>query len=118
MAKVTISGDVKDVGDYHAGKYVNVWEHYVGSDGKERNRLWTLWLIGDPGIMASDWLEAEGILSTSVNEWTKEGVTRQIVNHSLNSVSIIKHNPTIPKIAERSQDDDDLRKYGNGLAPF
>jgi hypothetical protein len=118
MAKVTISGDVKDSGDYHAGKYVNVWEHYVGSDGKERNRLWTLWTTGDPGIMPGDWLEAEGILSTSVNEWTKEGVTRQIVNHSLNSVSIIKHNPVVPIQRESTQDEDDRRKYGSGMAPF
>lgn len=115
MAKVTIAGDVKDVGDYFQGKYVNVWEHYVGSDGKERNRLWTLWLEGDPGIMAGDWLEAEGTLSTSVNEWTKDGVTRQIVNHSLNAVSVIQHKPAVPKAQERTVDEDDIRKYG---APF
>lgn len=115
MAKVTISGDVKDSGDYSQGKYVNVWEHYLGSDGKERNRLWTLWLTGDPGFMPGDFIEAEGTLGTSVNEWTKDGVTRNIVQHSLNAVSIIQHVPVIPKEQARTIDADDARKYG---APF
>lgn len=115
MAKVTIAGDVKDTGDYSQGKFVNVWEHYVGSDGKERNRLWTLWMEGDPGLEPGDFIEAEGTLSTSAKEWTKDGVTRHIVSHALNSVSIKQHKPAMPKAAAQTIDEDDLRKYG---APF
>lgn len=114
MAKVTVSGDVKDSGDYSQGKYVNIWEHYLGSDGKERNRLWTLWLNGDLGLMPGDFVEVEGSLSTSVNEWTKDGVTRNVVQHSLNGVTLIQHVPVIPK-EDRTIDEDDRRKYG---APF
>lgn len=121
MAKVTVAGEVDEVKETSTGKIIiKLGEVYLSQSGENWVRKWSLWMPqGFAMVGKDDWLEVEGDLSTKVVEWqNREGVTKQIIDHNLNNVTIIKHNPVKVETRAFEIDEDDRRKYGNGLAPF
>jgi hypothetical protein len=120
MAKVTVAGEVAAVSETKTGKpVISMWEQFQDSQDMQRNRRWTLWvpMTGFESIFKGDWIEIEGDLSTKVGSWTdKDGNEKQTIDHNINFVKLIQHKPIVTPEAERTMDDDDLRKYGN--APF
>lgn len=122
MAKVTVAGEVDEVKETSTGKIIiKLGEVYLSQSGENWVRKWALWMPSSfmrDEIAKDDWLEVEGELSTKVAEWTnKDGVTKQIIDHNLNNVRIVQHKGQ-PKAITFEIDEDDRRKYGNGLAPF
>jgi hypothetical protein len=125
MAKVILSGDVDEVKEYEGKTHFKLWETYTTPFGQS-TRLWTVWLdVKLDDCHKGDWFELEGNLSTKVGSpyiSKRDGLEKQGIDHNLNDVSIIKHNPIIPKAAPLMQDEDDMRKYGHETygshAPF
>lgn len=125
MAKVIVTGEVDKVSEYADGNktFLTIWETYPSPMGEMWTRKWSVWLdVKLDGVSKNDWFELEGNLGTKITKFVnKDGIEKQVIDHNLNSVSIIKHNPVIPKDTT-GPDADDRLKYGNPVygsnAPF
>ena len=119
MAKVIVAGEVDAIKETKTGKpIINLIEEYQSQLGEKWVRKWTLW-AGFDGVLKGDFIEVEGELSTKAVEWTNDaGQVKQIIDHNLNGVTLIKHVSNFKPEPVSTVDEDDRRKYGSGLAPF
>lgn len=89
MAEVKIIAKVDGISTEHG--YVKAWETFEFK-GEPRHRLWTLWTRNLDGFAEGDVVTVTGSLSTKSNSYVPKNATepKQIVEHSLNEVSIVK----------------------------
>jgi hypothetical protein len=94
---------------------VTAWEKYVNHKAEVKTRKWTLWIDGTIlELGEGDTLDATGELGTKVDTWTKDGVERPVVSHSLHSPSITNHDTSKRRGGDLlGVDQDDVRKYGH-----
>lgn len=124
MAKVIVCGEVDEIKETKTGKIiVRIVETYPSQMGEQWVRKWSLWMpetTQAATYLKNDWLEVEGELSTKVAEWTHPttGAVKQIIDHNLNSVRVVQHKAAPVAGYTSTDDEDDRRKYGTGLAPF
>jgi len=98
MPVIKVNGTVAEVTD---GQYprIKFWEKF-DFKGQERNRAWTAWTenanISD--IREGDYIEIEGSLGTKVSSYMPKDATemKNVVEHSLNDVSITRVVPKNP----------------------
>lgn len=88
MAQVQIVAEVGNYSTEHG--YIKAWETFEFK-GEKRNRLWTLWTRDLDGINEGDTITVHGELSTKSATYVPKNATepKQIVEHSLNNVSIV-----------------------------
>jgi hypothetical protein len=86
MAQVIIVAEVGNYSTEHG--YIKAWETFEFK-GEKRNRLWTIW-TRDITVQEKDIIEVSGDLSTKAATYVPKNATeaKQIVEHSLNNVSI------------------------------
>jgi hypothetical protein len=91
------------------------WESYTNRLGEVKKRKWSLWSnqtileIGE-----NDFLTVTGDLSTKVETWQKDGETKNVVGHSLESFTVSKHDTSKRRGGDLNGiDQDDVRKYGH-----
>lgn len=86
MAQVKIVAEVNSFSTEHG--YIKAWETF-SFKGEPRNRLWTIW-TRDVLVQEGDTITVTGELSTKTSTYVPKNATeaKQIVEHSLNDVSI------------------------------
>jgi hypothetical protein len=86
MAQVIVILEVSAISQQHG--YIKAWETFEFK-GEKRNRLWTIW-TRDIQVQEKDIIEVSGELSTKTSTYVPKNATeaKQIVEHSLNNVSI------------------------------
>ena len=87
MAIVNIVAEVGNFSTEHG--YIKAWETF-DFKGEKRNRLWTIW-TRNIQVQEKDIIEVSGELSTKTSTYVPKNATeaKQIVEHSLNNVSIL-----------------------------
>ena len=119
MALTKISVDVKlsrtvtSQSDGMSYFLVSGWEPITTKTGRSSAIKWSIWFDLSQDISEGDYLTVEGDLSTKVGEYTKDGVTKQVVEHSLNNPVIISNETKTRRGGSvDGHDQDDIRKYG------
>ncbi len=123
MKKATISGEIAEVKQTDKGtRYWALLVDFDSFQGEKWVERWTVWLpqSGFEDIEIKDWVELEGIPGASAYQGKdKDGNDKLKVSMNLNSpnlIQVVKHSAAA--FPGDTQDEDDRRKYGTGLAPF
>jgi hypothetical protein len=117
MAKVKLSGIVNSVAK---NRIVNIWETF-DIQGRQVYRKWTIWFDIANDIEKGDFIEVEGDLGTKIGSYEKEGETKQTIEHSINSPTLISHQPTSTQVGQFGylSNDQVLDKFAHSdEAPF
>jgi len=90
MAKVNVAGIVAGV---HKERIISLWETF-DVNGREVYRKWTIWADIPWNVAKDDWLEVTGDLGSKMGTYEKNGETKTVVEHSINSPQLITHKRT------------------------
>ncbi len=96
MAIVKVSGIVSNVAKE---RVIHLWETF-DVNGRTVYRKWTIWAEVPWGVAKDDFLEVEGDLGTKIGSYEKDGETKTVVEHSLNSPRLITHKPTTEQLGK------------------
>lgn len=124
MKRAVISGEVAEVKQTDKGtRYLAILVDFDSYQGEKWVERWTVWLpqSGFEEIELKDWVELEGIPGASAymgkDKETGEDKLRASLNlNNPHLVQLVKHSAAA--FPGDTQDEDDRRKYGTGLAPF
>lgn len=96
MAQVKIVAEVNSFSTEHG--YIKAWETF-SFKGEPRNRLWTIW-TRDIQVQEGDTITVTGDLSTKTSTYVPKNATeaKQIVEHSLNDVSIVTNGAKVTQV--------------------
>lgn len=104
---------------------VTAWEAYLGRQGEDKNRRWSLWFDVNLDVAEGDLLDVSGDLATKPDDYEKDGKTYRVVAHSLENPVLLKHDTSGRRGGDlNGVDQDDVVKYGhptynlNDGAPF
>lgn len=116
MAKVKISGIVSAVAK---NRIVYLWETF-DVQGRQVYRKWTIWFDIANDITKGDFIEVEGDLGTKIGLLERDGQdSKQIVEHSINSPSLLTHSPTSKQLGVTGYlSNDQVRAAHSDEAPF
>jgi hypothetical protein len=116
MAKVKLSGIAFGVAK---NRIVYLWETRQVL-GREVFRKWTIWFDLAHDIAKGDFIEVEGELGTKMGTYEVQGETKETIEHSINSPTLISHQPTSAQLGVNGYlSNDQVRdKFDTGEAPF
>jgi hypothetical protein len=115
MAKTKLSGIVSSVAK---NRIVNLWETF-DVNGRQAYRKWTIWFDIANDIEKGDFIEVEGDLGTKIGSYEKDGETKQTVECSINSPSLLVHTPTSEQLGTTGfLSNDQVRAAHSDEAPF